>query len=493
MRHTKAGKRSERLKNNYYYPLGAFIKFKERKGTNNNKLTHGIICPYHGFKQLGFGVVYLATNIFKTKKSKTKIGDPCVSVMDATMMHYQKFKVGDTVQVRETLNSNEWKNVVVERQARPREINETDIAKNCLPATAKHRGTLEFIVKTLEEKKNTLFPVLCFNMRDVFWVNNFTKIPENLLSQHQNKPQKRKRTTGAGKKSRKRGRNFKKAGKEYEEKIMQKAIEPVKRIKKILLSGVPDVNAFALQQILQQYCESQMRCYHTEGATDTLRIQTEEKSKFNLCSIYIPDRLLLRRSSKKNRRKQKRMIGIPTDQTSDNGKNPVFKEIMQHALDSNVNVLKSVDKKKAWLARYTKDIIKEMRSEWEAFSQHEVKAQNKTTASSPAVETDGIGKASAGKDIQELKAQQVWIQYFPAVMKANGHMKYTFHSFVCLFVFYAFGTVKTRHTDQHNKLKNQFEQLKKQMVRKLRIFVALCQTCGCVIPGGAFHANCRNA
>ena len=166
---------------------------------------------------------------------------------------------------------------------------------------------------------------------------------------------------------------------------------------------------------------------------------------------------------------------------------------MQHALDSNVNVLKSVDNKKAWLARPTKDIIKEMRSEWEAFSQHEVKAQNKTTASSPAVETDGIGKASAEKDIQELKAQQVWIQYFPAVMKANGHMKYTFHSFVCLFVFYAFGTVKTRHTDQHNKLKNQFEHLKKQMVRKLRIFVALCQTCGCVIPGGAFHANCRNA
>ena len=153
MRHTKAGKRSERLKNNYYYPLGAFIKFKERKGTNNNKLTHGIICPYHGFQQLGFAVVYLANNIFKMKKSKTKIGDPCVSVMDATMMHYQKFKVGDTVQVRETLNSNEWKNVVVERQARPREINETDIAKNCLPATAKHRGTLEFLVKTLEEKK----------------------------------------------------------------------------------------------------------------------------------------------------------------------------------------------------------------------------------------------------------------------------------------------------------------------------------------------------
>jgi len=275
-------------------------------------------------------------------------------------------------------------------------------------------------------------------MRDLFWVNNFTKIPKSLLSQHQNKPQKRKRknTTkkeGAGKKSRMRGRNFKKAEKEYEEKIMQKAIEAVNRIKKILLSGVPDVNAFALQQILQQHCESQMRCYHTEGATDTLRIETEEKSKFNLCSIYIPNRLLLRRSTKKNRRKQKRVIGIPTDQTSDNGKNPVFKEIMQHALDSNVNVLKSVDNKKAWLARPTKDIIKEMRSEWEAFSQHEVKAQNKTTASSPAVETDGIGKASAGKDIQELKAQQVWIQYFPAVMKANGHMKYTFHSFVRLF------------------------------------------------------------
>ena len=78
--------------------------------------------------------------------------------MDPTMMHYQKFKVGDTVQVREALNSNEWKNVVMERQAQTREINETDIAKNCLPATAKHRDTLEFIVKTLDEKKFSFSP-----------------------------------------------------------------------------------------------------------------------------------------------------------------------------------------------------------------------------------------------------------------------------------------------------------------------------------------------
>ena len=39
----------------------------------------------------------------------------------------------------------------------------------------------------------------------------------------------------------------------------------------------------------------------------------------------------------------KSVIEIPTDKISENGKNPVFKEIMQHALDSDVNVLKSVD------------------------------------------------------------------------------------------------------------------------------------------------------
>ena len=130
---------------NYYYPLGAFILFRERKGTNNNQLTHGMICPYNKFNQLGLGVVYLATNVFKTKKSKTKIGDPCVSVMDQTLIHYQNFEVGKMVQIRKAL-LDEWQNAVVVSPAQTRKINETDIAKNGLPGIAKHRGTLEFLV-----------------------------------------------------------------------------------------------------------------------------------------------------------------------------------------------------------------------------------------------------------------------------------------------------------------------------------------------------------
>ena len=153
MKHTQAGKRSARLMKNYYYPLGAFILFRERKGTNNNQLTHGMICPYHKFNQLGLGIVYLATNVFKTKKSKTKIGDPCVSVMDQTLIHYRKFEVGETVQIRKALLMDEWQNAVVVSSAQNRKINETDIAKNGLPEIAKHRRTLEFVVETPGDKK----------------------------------------------------------------------------------------------------------------------------------------------------------------------------------------------------------------------------------------------------------------------------------------------------------------------------------------------------
>ena len=46
--------------------------FRERKGTNNNQLTHGIICPQHKFNQLGLGVAHLATNVFKTKKTQAR-------------------------------------------------------------------------------------------------------------------------------------------------------------------------------------------------------------------------------------------------------------------------------------------------------------------------------------------------------------------------------------------------------------------------------------
>ena len=116
----------------------------------------------------------------------------------------------------------------------------------------------------------------------------------------------------------------------------------VQRVVEILRIGVPVVTGFVLKQVLQEYCESQMRCYHAEGAVDTLRIETEQKSKYDLCSIYIPNCL---KHIKKRYKTHTTAIGIPTDQTSENGKNPVFKEIMQHALDSDVNVLKSVDKK----------------------------------------------------------------------------------------------------------------------------------------------------
>ena len=62
-----------------------------------------------------------------------------------------------------------------------------------------------------------------------------------------------------------------------------------------------------------------------------------------------------------------------------------------------------------------------MLSEWKAFIQNEkkegtssevkvVQAEAEPPTSPLAVEADGIGNASPGKDIQELKAEQVWIQ-----------------------------------------------------------------------------------
>ena len=66
------------------------------------------------------------------------------------------------------------------------------------------------------------------------------------------------------------------------------------------------------------------------------------------------------------------------------------------------------------MARPRKAIVAGMLSEWKAFIQNEKKEAVQAEAEPPtsplAVEADGIGNASPGKDIQELKAEQVWIR-----------------------------------------------------------------------------------
>lgn len=221
----------------------------------------------------------------------------------------------------------------------------------------------------------------------------------------ENVNRKRGRETG-GKKTRKKSKLI--------QNLKMQAQEAINALKPVFEADVPKVNDYCLQEILQAYYAGQKRC----NVGNRMRIYRCAGGEQPACSIYVPQEF---RAEGKN---GFRVIALPRDETQHGG-NLEFMEIVQQSLDQNVNTLPSIERKRQWVARGQDAIKVDVLMAWHTFlanaktdgnlskekvAQAEAKAQTKSPASSLAVEADGIGNASAEKDIQELKAEQVWIQ-----------------------------------------------------------------------------------